>query len=116
MDYTTFITKARSLSMQSEKSNVAFMRLLVDVYRVPDIWRGKYRSWADLLKAEGLCTITKFNAFSKGLDAGLPVNTLGVNATCLLATYPKNIRASALASTLGWVKTHRVPQIGRAHV
>jgi hypothetical protein len=109
MDYTSFIKRARSLATQSERNQVALMRLLYSVANTPAIWKDHYKSWADLLKAERLCTIHKFVYFSKGLNSNLPVDQLGVDATCLLASYPKAVRNKALKVTLDWATTHKVP-------
>lgn len=109
MDYTSFIKRARFLATQSERNQVALMRLLCSVANTPAIWKDHHKSWSDLLKAERLCTPHKFVYFLKGLNSNLPVDRLGVDATCLLASYPKAARNKALKVTLDWVTTHKVP-------
>lgn len=108
MNYTTFVTTARSHLKASDRAYVRLMCLLCEVHDTPRIWKSRHATFKDVLRAERLCTVNRFEAFRKARALNLDVNKLGVEAACLLARYPPNLREHATRSTRAWIARHKV--------
>jgi hypothetical protein len=108
MDYRAFLDAAREHLRANQHASLGLMRLLCDVHDTPQVWQHQHKSFNDVLRSERFCTISKFAAFRKALQLDLPVEKLGVDAACLLASYPAKIRKTATEQTLQWVATHKI--------
>ena len=109
MDYATFIETARKHGKASERAYLSLMLLLCEVHDMPGIWQEKHGTFEDVLRKERLCTVKKYTDFRRAVRLKIDVKRLGVDASCLLATYPATIREKAIKATLVWVATHKVP-------
>jgi len=109
MNYKEFASTARDLLYSGEATHLRLMDLLVKVHDTPRIWKKEHGTWAELLRVERLCTLARFKAFERVVAQDLPVEKLGVDAACRIATYPKQVQETALAMTLGWIDEHKVP-------
>lgn len=108
MRYETFISRARKHAASSDAAQVQLMHLLLEVEALPGIWREHHGRWSDLLRVERLCTPKRFRDFKKGVALRLNVGALGVDATCLLASYRKDLREQVLPKVLQWVREHKI--------
>lgn len=106
-----YLGRLRQLAGDGERSNVAMMELLMELYEHKEIWGARYSAWDDLLKEEGFTTPYTYEGFVKAFnDFGRSeVTTLGVRASVLLVRLPKGTRTKVHGMLEQWMKTHPVP-------
>jgi hypothetical protein len=113
MEYSKFLDKARKLKTSQSGNEVAFLDLLVDQEADVLDWKTPktpYKSFNELLRAEGLCTVTTYSGYKKARER-LPaqwINKMGVYASISVSKLNENDRNKVMASVKKWYGTFQV--------
>ncbi len=113
MEYKKFLTLARRYRNSETDYEYRYMELLVTQKADIASWKKpltKYESWSELLKEEGLCTISMFHNYEKAQSVidTFWIKRLGVYASVSIAQLNSETRTTVLASVKKWYGEHKV--------
>lgn len=113
MEYKKFLATARRYRGSQTEYEYKYMELLVAQKADKAAWKNPvtpHHSWSELLKEEGLCTISMFNNYEKAKRTidDLWIQRLGVYASVSLAQLSDDARVTILKSVKDWYGAHKV--------
>jgi hypothetical protein len=112
MEHTKFIALARQYKADQAENEYKFLELLVTQEEDVAAWKNKtpYKSWGELLREEGLCTITTYRNYKKArqLLSLTWIKRLGVYASISISKLDDDTRDKVLSSVKQWYSQHQV--------
>ncbi len=113
MEYSKFLALARRYRGGQTEYEYKYMELLVAQKADRLNWmkpRTRHESWSDLLREEGLCTVSMFNNYEKAKSVIDPLwlKRLGVYPSVSIAQLDQVTRVTILASVKKWYGEHKV--------
>ena len=109
--FQEFLVRARRLSNRSDDGRLQLMLLLVETENQTNIWGSVYKTWYDMLRGEGLCTVPRYLALKRTLDImpSKDIKLLGVNAAISIARIsdPKK-RNAVKKKTIAWIRNTKI--------
>lgn len=113
MEYTKFLRTARGLRASQTEYEYKYMELLVDQEADLINWlspRSPYRSWYDLLRGEGLCTVTTYKNYKRARQHITPlwIEKLGVYPAINIAKLDTDDRDTVLKKVQAWYREYKV--------
>jgi hypothetical protein len=113
MEYKKFLALARRYRGNETDYEYKYMELLVAQKADRINWKKpatRYDSWSELLKEEGLCTVSMFQNYEKaqGLLEPLWIKRLGVYASVSIAQLSNETRGTVLNTVKKWYGEHKV--------
>ncbi len=106
-----YLATARRYRQSGEKTQIALMYLLLEVEEQRAIWHDDYASWGALLKAEALCTVSRYTGFkfSTKYFKRDQLELLGLSACITASRVPPKHRAAVIKEMWVWHEQHGIP-------